>query len=300
MTAQAIPYILLQGFLFGSTLIASRFSVGQFSPTTYIGLRMLLASLGHIAFYTIGYRGRSWPTNPRLWRHAALLGVFGTAVPMTCIVSSLQYQSAGLTSVLLTAGPALTVLMAHFFLIDELLTRRKIIGVVLALAGALLLALRGESGLPDVQRASPIGYGLVLLAMVCASSMAVYARRFMQDLDAFDVASIRMFAATLTVMPLSALLVGVNLEQVNGQGYFALGYAALVGTFAGMLLAFYIIKQFSATAQAMSLYVIPVIAGLGGALLLDEQITIGMLAGVALIVLGITLINQRQTEQNRI
>jgi drug/metabolite transporter (DMT)-like permease len=87
--------------------------------------------------------------------------------------------------------------------------------------------------------------------------------------------------------------VGINLEKVNGQGYFALGYAALVGTFGGMMLAFYIIKRFSATAQAMSLYVIPVIAGLGGALLLNEQITVGMLAGMALIVLGITLINQR-------
>lgn len=31
-----------------------------------------------------------------------LLGIFGTAVPMTCIVSSLQYQSAGITAVLLT------------------------------------------------------------------------------------------------------------------------------------------------------------------------------------------------------
>jgi drug/metabolite transporter (DMT)-like permease len=293
LSAQVIPYILVQGFLFGSTLIASRFSVGQFSPTTYIGLRMLLASLGHVAFYMLGYRGRTWPTNLRLWRHAAMLGVFGTAVPMTSIVSSLQYQSAGVTSVLLTAGPAITVLLAHFFLIDESLTRLKSLGVVLALAGALLLALRGESGLPDVDQASPLGYGLVLLAMICASSMAVYARRFMQDLDAFDVASIRMFTATLAVMPLSALLVGINLEKVNGQGYFALGYAALVGTFGGMMLAFYIIKRFSATAQAMSLYVIPVIAGLGGALLLNEQITVGMLAGMALIVLGITLINQR-------
>lgn len=294
MNIQSIPYILLLGFLFGSTLVASRFSVGQFSPTTYIGLRMILASLGHLAFYAFGIQRRKWPTDIRLWRHAIVLGVFGTAVPMTCIVSSLQFQSAGLTGVLLTAGPAITVLMAHFFLADESLSWRKSTGVVLALGGAVLLAVRGESGLPDVTRASPIGYGLVFVAMIAGSGMAVYARKYMSHLDAFDVASIRMFAATLTVMPLSALLVGVDLSRVNGQGYFALGYASLVGTFAGMLVAFYIIKRFGATAQAMSLYIIPVVAGLGGALVLGERITAGMLVGMALIGAGISLINQRK------
>ena len=130
MTVQALPYILFQGFLFGSSLIASRFSVGQFHPTTYIGLRMVLASLCHIAVYLLDGH-RKPPTNPRLWHHAALLGV-GTAVPMTAIVSAMQYLSAGLASVLTTSSPAITVLMAHFFLADETLTRRKSAGVVLA------------------------------------------------------------------------------------------------------------------------------------------------------------------------
>jgi drug/metabolite transporter (DMT)-like permease len=298
MTVQAIPYITLLGFLFGSTLIASRFSVGQFSPTTYIGLRMVLASLGHLTFYLMGYQGRRWPKDPLLWRHAALLGVFGTAVPMTSIVSSLQYQSAGITAVLLTTGPAITVLMAHFSLADEALTWRKGSGVALALAGALLLTVRGESGLPDVSRASPLGYGLVLLAMVCASGMTVYARKYMSDLDSFDVASVRMLTAAFTVMPLSLLWVGFNLETVTGPGYLALGYAALVGTFGGMMLAFYNIKHFGATASAMTNYVIPVVAGLGGVLFLDEHITAGMLVGVGLIAAGIALLNRRSPALN--
>jgi len=291
LTIQAAPYIVLLGFLFGSTLIASRFGVGQFQPTTYIGLRMVLASLAHVVFYLFGSQ-RTWPRNPQLWRHAALLGIFGTAVPMTCVVSSLQFQSAGVTSVLLTAGPAITVTMAHFLLPDESLTWRKSMGIALALGGALLLVVRGESGLVGVGQAGPIGYGLVFLAMLSASGMAMYTRRYMRDLDPFDVASVRMFVAMLAIMPLSILLVGVNLENVDGQGYVALFYASLVGTFAGMLLAFHIIQRFGATTQAMSLYIIPVVAGIGGVLVLGEQFTTGMLAGMALIVVGIMLINR--------
>ena len=293
MPAKALPFILLQGFLFGSTLIASRFAVGQYQPTTYIGMRLVLASLVHLGIYLVASRRRPWPRNLGLWRHAAVLGVFGTAIPMTGIVTSLQYQSAGLTAVLLTAGPALTVLMANFALQDETLTPRKGAGVALALGGALLLIVLGESGLPDVSRASPVGYALVLLAMFSASVTTVYARKFMRGCDAFDVASVRMFTAALAIMPLSILLVGFDLSGVNAQGYFALVYAALVGTFLGMMLAFYNIKRFGATASAMPVYVIPVVSGILGALLLGEKITAGMAVGMGLIAAGIALANQR-------
>jgi drug/metabolite transporter (DMT)-like permease len=291
MTLQALPYVSLLGFLFGSTLIASRFSVGQFEPVTYIGLRLTMASLGHAAVYTLARR-RRWPTERRLWRHAVVLGVLGTAVPMTAIVTSLQYQSGGITALLVTTSPALTVLLAHFFLPDESLSLRKGAGVVLALGGAALLALRGESGLPDVTQASPVGYGLVLLAMALGSSMTIYARKYMRDLDAFDVASVRMFAASLAIMPVSALVAGFDLHAVDGQGYLALAYAAMVGTFAGFILAFYNVKRFGATASAMTAYVIPVVTGIGGMLVLGETITPMMLVGMGVILSGIAIINQ--------
>ena len=293
MTFSSLPYIVLLGFFFGSTLVASRFSVGQFEPTTYIGLRLTMAGLGHAAIYAVSRR-RHWPTDRRLWKHAIVLGVLGTAVPMTFIVSSLQYQSSGITSLLITTSPAITVLMAHFFLTDEQLDGKKISGVVLALGGAALLALRGESGLPDVTQSSPIGYGLVLTAMLFGSGATIYARKYMSDLNAFDVGSIRMVAAATVVLPLSILFVGFDLTAVTGQGYIALGYAALVGTFAGMLLAFYNIKQFGATASAMTAYIIPIFAGIGGALLLNEHITTFMLLGMSLIMTGIALINQKR------
>lgn len=292
MSIDALPYISVLGFLFGSTLIASRFSVGQFHPTTYIGLRLAMAGLSHAAIYTLA-RQRRWPVDLRVWRHAAVLGIVGTAVPMTALVTSLKYQSSGVTALLITTNPAITVLMAHFFLPDEALTRRKALGVALALGGAAVLAISGENGLPDVGQASPIGYTLALFGMLCDSAATVYARKYMRDFNAFDVASIRIFVAALAVIPLSLLFVGLDLHAVNRQGYFALTYAAFVGTFSGLMLAFYIVKRFGATATAMTAYVIPLVAGIGGVLVLGEEITAVMLVGMVLIILGIAVINQR-------
>ena len=253
---------------------------------------MALATLGHVAIYAFSAR-RSWPRDPVLWRRAALLGIMAPAIPMTAIVTSLNYQSSGVTSMLLTTGPAFTVLMAHFALPDERLTWRKTLGVTLALGGALLMAVLGESGLPDVSRASPVGYILVLGAMLFSGIATIYSRTALQPYDAIDVASIRMLAATLIITPLSLLTVGFDLSRVTTPGYLALLWAALTGTFGGLLMAFYIVQRFGATTSTLVTYIIPIVASIGGVLLLDETITPGMLAGMALILAGITQLNER-------
>lgn len=294
MTLQALPYIVLLGFLFGSSLIAARFGVGQFHPLTYIGLRATLASLSYSAFYVIGHRRRVWPTNPQLWRHAALLGVLGTTVPMIGVIGSLQYLSSGLTAVLITVGPALTVLLSHFWLSDESLTTRKGMGIVLALAGAVLIAARGESGLAGVGQANPLGYLLVLMAVVFGSSMTIYARKFMRHLDSFDVAAIRTLVVAVIMIPIILLITHLDVHAVTRQGYFSVVYTALAGNFGGMFLTFYIIKRFGVTAAAMTDYVIPIVAGLGGIVVLGEQFTPGMIFGMGFIIAGVVLVNRRR------
>ncbi|MFK7800131.1 MAG: DMT family transporter [Anaerolineae bacterium] len=292
MTTQALPYIVLLGFMYGSTLVASRFSVGQFEPLTYIGLRVTMAALAHVVIYAAS-RQRKWPTDKWVWIHALILGVFGTALPMSGMVMSLEYLSSGMTSILITVGPAVTVIFAHFMLDDEHLNWRTTSGIALALAGAILLALRGETGLAD-NSGSVIGYVLVLGAMLFGSAGTIYARKYMKTYDSYDVASIRMFGAMFLMIPLSLLTVGFDLSPVTTAGYGALVYAAVVGTFGGMMLAFYNIKHFGATASSMTAYVVPIAANIGGILLLDEIFTRGMLFGTALIIVGITIINRRQ------
>ena len=292
MSGQALPYVLLLGTLFGSSLIASRFGVGQFQPITFIGLRLVIASICYAAVHVITRRHRARPTGSRLWKHATLLGVFGTAIPMMGVVGSLVYLSSGVVAILISAGPALTILMAHFLLPDEPLNLQKATGVTLALIGALLIALRGESGLANAGQANPLGYLLILMALVAGNAMNIYARKYMRDFDSVDVGSIRIWTAGLVVMPLALVFVGLNFESITSQGYLALFYTAIAGNFFGMFLAFYNVKRFGATSAAMTDYVIPAVAALGGVLILGEQITVGMTVGMLLIIVGLALINR--------
>lgn len=272
-------------------MVVSRFSVSQFEPATYIGIRMIISSMLAMLVYA-ALTGRRVPRDRVLWIRASVLGVFGTAVPMTCVITALQYQSTGITSLLLSAAPALTILLAHLFLPDELLNRRKVIGVGLALAGALLLALSGEDGLPDGSASAPTGYILTGIAVVFSAVTVIYARRYLRGYDAYDVGSIRIFSTALAVMPYSLLTVGFDVSAVDGAGVLALLYSALVGTFLGLLLSFYNVKRFGATPTVMTTYIIPIVAGIGGVLFLGEEITTLMVFGMAVIVSGIALLQE--------
>lgn len=291
---KAVLWVLLLGTFYGSTLVVSRFSVGQYDPRAYISLRLILAATAHSLVYAFS-RGQQWPRDPSLWLRAGILGVLGTALPMTAIVSSLQYQSSGMTSLLLTLNPAVTVVLAHIFLADEPLTWRKMAGVLLAFSGAGLLLLRGETGLADLVQADWRGYAWVSMGIFGGAAATVYARRMLRFEAAIDVASIRMLVAAIVLIPVTGLTVGYDLSSVDMAGYISLVYAAIFGTFSGMLINFYIIKTYGATPASQVSYVIPVVATGLGAIFLDERITPVMLVGMVIIFAGITLLNWRRT-----
>ena len=291
MSRQALPYVLILGLLFGITTIVSRFSVGQFAPTTYIWLRLAISVVAFAAVYL--FTSRRLPRDRDLWFHGTVLGVFGTAIPLIGYVTTLEYLSAGVTSVLLTISPAIIVLFAHFLLPDEKLTLTTVIGIAMALGGAMFLALSGESGLPNVDRADPIGYALLGGAIIIDSLMIIYARKYARDLDTIDLSSIRMLAALIAVAPLSLLLVGFDLSAVTPLGYAALLFAAAAGTFGGLWLGLWVTQNYGPTAVSLSSFVVPIVATVGGILLLDETFTPTMLIGMALIIGGLAFLNQR-------
>lgn len=292
MTIRALPAVLLTATLFGSTLVASRFSVGEFDPLVYIAIRLVIASLCFVLIYRWREK-RPFPTDRVLWLRASFLGVYGTAINLWAIVFSLQYLSAGTASIFMTLIPAAIIFLAQFFLPDERLNLRQWIGVTLAFLGAITLAISGESGIPDVSSADPRGYILMFIAIVTVSTSSIFARIYLRDYPSTDVASIRMFTAMIVFVGAALIFADVDLTQISAQAYFATLYAALTGTFGGFFAQFYTIQKYGAVPAAMINYTMPIVAGIGGVLVLGETLTSSLIAGFLIILMGIILSQKR-------
>lgn len=278
--------VLLPGLMLGSTLVFTRFSLGQFAPLTQVALRLSLASLAFLVAYAV-FRVRDWPTDRSLWMHSAIYGLIGTVLTMCSYTNSLRYQSSGVTSLLVTLSPIVTAIMAHLFLRDGSLNRLRWIGALISFAGAGLLLIRGESGLAELTQADWRGYAWAIMGVLSNSAGLVYARRYLNTADPFVVTSIRILVGALTVAALTAATVGFDFSRVQLSGVMALLYAAIVGTFFAFLFYLTAVQRLGATVASQTEYVVPMIATLLGVLLLGERVTPTMGVGMLVITIGL-------------
>ncbi len=290
-SATALFYVTILSLFWGTNLVASRFGIGEFDPLFFITLRLVIAISCFVPVLLIN-QGRL-PTGRALWQKASISGLFGVAVPIPMFILSLQYHSSGVASLYVTTLPVMIVIAAHFFLPDEKMTRNKVIGVTLAMSGALFLALRGESGLAGIGRASPLGFILIMIGLSSEVFNTMFVRSRMQGFNPMQVTLIRFLVAGIVLFIITLFLGDFSLEQVTFTGYFSLAYAALIGGLGGQFLAFYIQQRFGATTFSLNAFLVPIFAILTGAFFLGEIITWGIIAGMLLIGAGLYLINRR-------
>lgn len=290
MNKQVTGYIFLLGIMFGSTLLVSRFCVGQFNPFNYVGLRLSGVALGYLVIFLLRSRWRKEKIDRKLWKQGLIMGILYDALPFTLFVSALQYLSAGVASIMWTLYPVLVVLMAHVFLPDEQLSRRIILGVFLAMGGAVLMAILGESGLREPSQATTLGYILATASVLTAAVSTIYVRKQIVKFDLLDATSVRIFFAALIMMPLSIAVEGLDLSNVRDSGFIVMTLGIFINI-VSVFLNFHILKRFGASIVSMADYITPIVATVGGVLLLGEQITWGIAAGMALTVSGVITVN---------
>jgi len=283
-----LPAILLLSFFFGSNLVVSRFALGQFDPLAFVAIRMpIAAALGLL--WTRLRHGR-FPAGSRLWRHGSVVGLFATAAPMMLFVSSLQYQSSGVTALFITLTPISAMIYSHFRLADDRLTGRKIAGAALSFAGVGLLLATGETGLAETRWE---GFFLVLAGVASHGFGIVHLRKHLSDERSLDVTAVRLTTAAAVTVPIAAVFRGFDLGAVEWSGILALVYGILPGTLLGFILYSYVVARFGATKGTQTEYLVPVVAAVTGWLFLDERITFVMVAGMAIVFAGITLASLR-------
>lgn len=287
---KALPYVALLSLFWGTNVVASRFGIGEFDPYFFIALRLGISTLFFFPF--VLWRHGQWPNQPGLWWKASLSGFIGIAIPFTTFVLSLQYQSSGVASLYVTLAPVMIMVAAHFVLPDEKLSRAKLWGVALALSGALFLAVRGESGLADVGRASPLGFILVFSGISLEVVNTMFVRLRMKEYDPMEVTAIRILVGGVVVLVATVVAGDFSLAQVTRAGLLSMLYAALIGALAGQFMAFYIQRRFGATAFSLTAFIVPVVATFFGALLLGEIVTPAITVGVVLIGAGLFQLNR--------
>src|SRR5262249_61208441 len=127
-----LVWLILCG-IWGSTWLFIKLGLADLPPLTFAGIRFLFASL--ILTLLILVRGVRWPRAAKDWLLIAIVGLLQFSLNYGLVFWGEQRIPSGLAAVLQSTFPAFGLVIAHFYLPEERITPKKILGVLLGIIG---------------------------------------------------------------------------------------------------------------------------------------------------------------------
>lgn len=260
---------------------------------TVIVFRILFATVAVVAYGLAVRTG----VDAQAWRRGSAIGVLRIGIAPMLFIGSLNYISAGFESLVITLVPVVTAVLARLFL-AETLRRGQIGGLMLGLAGTLIIVLSGDSGLAEGGNALA-GATLAFGGVVAGSLSGVISRRFAPLHDTAELAIPMFVSGLLLVSVVGAAVEGVRPSTVP-SGYWPLLVAlGLVSTLLPFVATLYAVKHVSATVVALTGYLAPLVGLLGGVAILGELVTPAIAVGGLLTLTGVVVVGVPRSLSSR-
>ena len=285
-------------FIWGSSFLFIRIGVEQLTTFQVVFIRTGIAAIGlNIVAYA---RGKRLPSDWKGIRDLLVLGIVNTVFPFVLITWGEKSIESGLAAVLQGTAALFTMVVAHFVFLDERMTIRKIVGLVVGFLGVVILASRSTAGevIPTDPTLHLLGQLAIVLASFCYALGGTFSRKAIQN-------RLEPIVAAAGAMTVTAIIVGIlmvaapylggpaltPLNTLTPRVIGAMLALGLVNTFGAYLIFYSLVATLGAARTSMVTYVIPAVGLTLGALFLGEQVDIRLLIGAVLIVGSIGIVN---------
>jgi drug/metabolite transporter (DMT)-like permease len=276
-------WLLSLSVLWGGSFFFAKVAVGELSPFTVVFARVSLAALA-LALVVPLRRDAPWPTY-------FAMGFLNNALPFSLIFWGQTAIGSGLASILNATTPLFTLVVAHYLTSDEKIDRTKVAALLIGLLGVVVLI--GPSAL--VGSSTLWGQAACLAAALSYAFAGIYGRRFRRmGIAPAEAAAGQLTASTVLILPIMLVIDRPwMVPPPSLTVWLALGALALLSTALAYVLYFRILAAAGATVLLLVTFLIPVPAILLGAMVLGEQFEPRHYAGMALIGLGLAIIDGR-------
>jgi drug/metabolite transporter (DMT)-like permease len=284
-----VVWLILCG-IWGSTWLFIKLGLADLPPLTFAGIRFLFASLILVA--VILARGVRWPRQRRDWFVIAIVGLLQFSLNYGLVFWGEQRISSGLAAVLQSTFPAFGLVIAHFYLPDEPITAKKVVGVLLGFAGVGIifsqqLSIAGQSAL--------WGSIALVLSALCGSYGNVLVKAYGTQIDPFVLAAGQMLCGFPPLLALGIATEGNPFRlHWTGMAILAMAYLVIVGSVLAFTLFYWLVRHMDVVNTMLIALVTPVVAVILGMIVLHEQLNWRLFAGAACIISGIAFIVLRR------
>lgn len=279
--------LCLLSVLWGGSFFFVGVAAPALPPLTIVVVRVGLAALVLAAALPI--LRLDWPRGRGVWAALAVMALLNNLAPFTLFVLAQGQIGSGLAAILNATTPLWGVLIAPWLNRDEPLTLARGLGVGLGFGGVVVMmgaATPGAALWPELA---------CLAAALCYALAGVWGRRFRTlGLAPLSAAFGQVTCATVMLLPLVALIERPwTLAMPAPTVLAALVALAVLSTSLAYGLYFGLIARAGAVNATLVTFLVPVSALALGAAFLGESLAPRQIAGMALIALGLVVIDGR-------
>ena len=275
----------LLALIWGASFLFIKLGVRDMSPATLVFSRALLGALT-LGLIFAARRQTPFPAGTRARLLPFLvLAILGSLVPWVAIAFGEQSISSALASILNATTPLWTAVFAYWVTPAERPSGLNYLGVAIGFMGTAILIAPDLIGQP--LRASTIGTLAVLAAACSYAVSALFARRRLRGVSPLQVG----FWQLILTAPLAfaVALPTIGATHLSVPSIAAMLFLGVGGSGIAFLLYYFMMNTLGPTRATTVTFLVPVTAVFWGATLLREAITVPILAGMGVILLGLYL-----------
>ncbi|HET9597094.1 MAG TPA: DMT family transporter [Anaeromyxobacteraceae bacterium] len=229
------------------------------------------------------------------------IGAGGIVGNQALFVVGLALTSVAHGAILAALTPIL-VLLGSAAIGTEALTRRKLVGGVLALLGVVVLQLaRAHAATaPGVSQATLAGDLVVLASTVLFAGFAVFGKRAASEFGATTLNVVGYVGGAALLLPFTVWQVLIHpLTSLTPTAWLGVAFMGTCPSLAGYLIYAHALKWLPASRVATISYLQPLLATAFAVLLLGERPGVGFFAATALVVAGVWVAQRPSTPARR-
>ncbi|WP_233255938.1 DMT family transporter [Falsiroseomonas bella] len=293
MTPQQWGLLLALSLVWGASFYFVAIALTGFPPFTIVLARVGIAAAALLLACRL--LGLALPRGREAWMACAGMGLLNNALPFVLIVTAQLFIPSVLAAVVNAATPVFAVLCAHWLTTDEKLTPNRLAGTLTGLLGVAILA--GPAVFAAGHGAELLGIALALGACLSYGLSGVWSRRVKRaGLAPLPTAAGQCLSSTLMLLPLVLIFDQPwTFAAPPASAVLALVGFGLFSTALAYWMFYALIARAGATNAMLVTLLVPVTALLLGTQMLGETLAPRHFAGMAVIALGLLLIDGRVT-----
>ena len=282
-----LAVFLLNALIGGTNPAFVKAALAEFPPITLVFLRSLLAAL-----VTLPLIYSQW-SKIKTFSDKKLLFISSLLFAGNWLFFSigLQFSTIIMSQIIYMMTPLIVAILGYFFL-KEILSKNQILGLILAILGMSILIYGSIKSQDIFSFGTPLGNFILIIAKICWALYLVTSRKVSKSYSPLTILFFNFITATLVallIIPFELSIRQFDLTNVSATGLFSLLALALISSVLVFFLYQWLIKHTSAFIPSLLSYPVALVAGIIGIIFFGEKLTVNLILGGALIMLGVFL-----------